>query len=84
MVDKEMLEAIGQMMDAKLAKQKAEILAESNQNMKVLLDTEVQTQFNRLAEGQNIIVERLDRIEDKLEKLEAKVGAHEIKLRVVD
>ena len=57
MVDKELLEAIGQMMEAqekrlsdmmdtKLAQQRKEIM----QDVKALLDTDVQTRFNLLAE----------------------------------
>ena len=45
MVDKELLEAIGQMMDTKLAQQRKEIM----QDVKTLLDTDVQTRFNLLA-----------------------------------
>ncbi len=42
-----------------LAQQKAEILDETTRNMKFLLDTEVQTKFNLLAEGQQMILEKL-------------------------
>ncbi|MCD7948632.1 MAG: hypothetical protein LUG13_10210 [Oscillospiraceae bacterium] len=42
-----------------LAQQKAEILDETTRNIKFLLDTEVQTRFNLLAEGQQIILEKL-------------------------
>ena len=61
MVDKELLEAIGQMMEAqekrlsdmmdtKLAQQRKEIM----QDVKALLDTDVQTRFNLLAEDLDI------------------------------
>lgn len=53
MVDKELLEAIGQMMDAKLAQQRKEIM----QDVKALLDTDVQTRFNLLAEDLDILKE---------------------------
>lgn len=50
MLDEKDLQAIGQMMDVKLAQQKQEIKTEFRkeiiQDMKVLLDTEVQTKFN--------------------------------------
>ena len=62
MVDKELLEAIGQMMEAqekrlsdmmdtKLAQQRKEIM----QDVKALLDTDVQTRFNLLAEDLDIL-----------------------------
>ena len=66
MVDKELLEAIGQMMEAqekrlsdmmdtKLAQQRKEIM----QDVKALLDTDVQTRFNLLAEDLDILKEKL-------------------------
>lgn len=60
MVDKELLDAIGQMMDAKLATQKREIMDE----VKALLHTEVKTKLNSLAEGQEEILRRLPSEED--------------------
>ena len=65
MVDKELLEAIGQMMEAqekrlsdmmdtKLAQQRKEIM----QDVKALLDTDVQTRFNLLAEDLDILKEK--------------------------
>lgn len=98
-MDKELLEAIGQMMeaqekklsdmmeqqkgeilqavDAKLAQQKAEILDESTHRMKFLLDTEVVTKFNLLAEGQQTILEtlapksRVEELEDEVKFLKS-------------
>ena len=66
MVDKELLEAIGHMMEAqekrlsdmmdtKLAQQRKEIM----QDVKALLDTDVQTRFNLLAEDGLIFAIRL-------------------------
>ena len=89
MVDKELLEAIGQMMEAqekrlsdmvdtKLAQQRKEIM----QDVKTLLDVEVQTKFNLLAEGQEEILRRMpseddmDIIDGRLDTLEAMVKKH--------
>ena len=44
MVDKELLEAIGQMMDAKLAQQRKEIM----QDVKALLDTDLDAMQEQL------------------------------------
>lgn len=82
MDDKALLEAIGQMMDKKLAQQKTEILDEATHRMKVLLETEVRTQFNLLAEGQDDILRRMpneddmDIIDGRLDTLEAVVKKH--------
>ena len=73
MLDEQDLHAIGQMMDAKLTAQKREVMNE----VKVLLDTEVQTKFNLLAERQQDILERLvshsrvDELEDEVEFLKS-------------
>lgn len=82
MEDKALLDAIGQMMDAKLSQQKAEILDEATHRMKVLLDAEVATKFNLLAEGQEDILRRMpneddmDIIDGRLGTLEAMVKKH--------
>ena len=92
MVDKELLEAIGQMMDAKLKpiterldsieqrfpQQRKEIM----QDVKTLLDVDVQTKFNLLAEGQEEILRRMpseddmDIIDGRRDTLEAMVKKH--------
>ena len=71
MLDEKDLQAIAEMMkgmesriDQKLEKQKQEILDESTRRMKLLLDTEVTTRFNLLAEGQQTILEKLERLDD--------------------
>lgn len=56
MDEKALLAAIGQMM----AQQKAEIIAESTHNMKVLLDLEVKPQFNLVAEQVQLLEEKID------------------------
>ncbi|MFQ6957797.1 MAG: hypothetical protein ACLRSP_19900 [Flavonifractor plautii] len=66
MLDEKDLQAIAEMMkgmesriDQKLEKQKQEILDESTRRMKLLLDTEVTTRFNLLAEGQKVIMDAI-------------------------
>jgi hypothetical protein len=66
MLDEKDLQAIAEMMkgmesriDQKLEKQKQEILDESARCMKLLLDTEVTTRFNLLAEGQQAIMDAI-------------------------
>lgn len=71
-MDQELLSAIGQMIDDKLEKQKTEILDEATSRMQVLLDTEVQTKFNLLAEGMQDILEKLtprSRVDDLEEEV---------------
>ena len=71
-MDKELLEAIGEMVDAKLARQKEEILDEATHRINVLLENKVQTQFNLLAEGQQSILEKLvprSRVDDLEEEV---------------
>ena len=82
MVDKELLEAIGQMkeaqekrlsdmMDTKLAQQRKEIM----QDVKALLDTDVQTRFNLLAEDLDILKEKLPGAED-LDAMQEQLDLH--------
>lgn len=82
MVDKEMLEAISLMMDSKLEaireemKQiKAETVQESTHNMKILLETEVQSQLKLLAEGHQSILDRLPDL-DEMEKMQQELDQH--------
>ena len=58
-----------------IAQQKEEILDEATHRMKVLLDTEVTTKFNLLAEELDAIKERLPD-PDALEKLEDELDLH--------
>ena len=86
MLDEKDLQAIAQLMDAKLEKQKQEIKTELRQELmqdvKVLLDTEVTTKFNLLAEGIEDIQRRMpseddiDIIDGRLDTLEAIVKKH--------
>lgn len=83
MLDEKDLQAIAEMMkgmesriDQKLEKQKQEILDESTRRMKLLLDSEVTTRFNLLAEGQQTILEKLERLDD-IEVMDTRVTALE-------
>jgi len=87
MLEEKDLQAIAQMMkgmedriDQKLAKQQQEILDESTRRMKLLLDTEVQTKFNLLAEGQRDILDALTP-KSEIEALKGKVEILEIAVR---
>lgn len=70
MLEEKDLQAIAQLMEKQkqdimsetkglLAQQQQEILDENTRRMKLLLDTEVQTKFNLLAEGQRDILDAL-------------------------
>ena len=72
MLEEKDLQAIAQLMEKQrqdimsetkglLAQQKQEILDETTQRMKVLLDTEVTPKFNLLAENQKIMLDKLRR-----------------------
>ena len=106
MLDEKDLQAIAQLMDAKLAhqkqdimsetkgllaqqkqeimsetkgllaQQKQEILDESTRRTKLLLDTEVTTRVNLLAEGQQTILEKLERLDD-MEVMDTRINALE-------
>lgn len=83
MLDEKDLQAIAEMMkgmessiDQKLEKQKQEILDEGTRRMKLLLDSEVTTRFNLLAEGQQTILEKLERLDD-IEVMDTRITALE-------
>lgn len=59
-----------------MARQKEEILDESTHRMQVLLDAEVRPQFNLLAEGQKLILEKLADLE-RVRTLEPRVDVLE-------
>lgn len=86
MLEEKDLQAIAQLMQGMkeeiigetkelIAQQKEEILDEATHRMKVLLDTEVTTKFNLLAEELDAIKERLPD-PDALEKLEDELDLH--------
>lgn len=79
MLEEKDLQAIAEMMkgmesriDQKLEKQKQDIM----HDVKVLLDTEVTTRFNLLAEGQQTILEKLERLDD-MEVMDTRITALE-------
>lgn len=79
MLDEKDLQAIAEMMkgmesriDQKLEKQKQDIM----HDVKVLLDTEVTTRFNLLAEGQQTILEKLEHLDD-MEVMDTRITALE-------
>lgn len=67
---------MAKLMDQRLAQQKQEILDESTQRMKILLDTEVTPKFNLLAENQSIMMEKLERLDD-IEVMDTRITALE-------
>lgn len=89
MLEEKDLQAIAQMMkgmedriDQKLEKQKQEILDESTRRMKLLLDTEVQTKFNLLAEGQRDILDALTP-KSEFEKLRSEMDVLKLAVRTL-
>lgn len=83
MLDEKDLQAIAQLME----KQKQDIMSETKgllaqqkqdimHDVKVLLDTEVTTRFNLLAEGQKTILEKLERLDD-IEVMDTRITALE-------
>ena len=67
-----MEERLDQRMDQKLAQQRKEIMGD----VRLLLDTEVQTKFNLLAENQEIILQKLERLED-MDVMDTRISALE-------
>lgn len=72
MLEEKDLQAIAQLME----KQKQEILDETTQRMKILLDTEITPKFNLLAENQSIMMEKLERLDD-IEVMDTRITALE-------
>lgn len=90
MLDEKDLQAIAEMMkgmesriDQKLEKQKQEILDESAGRMKLLLDTEVTTRFNLLAEGQQAIIEAITP-KSEIEELRSEVSVLKLAIRTMN
>lgn len=48
-----------------------------------LMDAEFKPQFNLLAENQSIMMEKLERLEEKVDSLEDKVLEHDFRLRII-
>lgn len=90
MLDEKDLQAIAEMMkgmesriDQKLEKQKQEILDESARRMKLLLDTEVTTRFNLLAEGQQAIMDTITP-KSEIEELRNEVSVLKLAIRTMN
>lgn len=71
---------MSQMMDEKLVVQRKEVMSD----VVTLMDTDFKPKFDLLAEDLCIIHEKLASLETKLDILDTKVGAHEIKLKVIN
>lgn len=94
MLEEKDLQAIAQLMDSRigesekrmdqrLAQQKQEILDESTQRMKILLDTEVTPKFNLLAENQKIMLDKLAP-KSELEELRSEVSVLKLAIRSIN
>lgn len=90
MLDEKDLQAIAEMMkgmesriDQKLEKQKQEILDESTRRMKLLLDSEVTTRFNLLAEGQQAIMDAITP-KSEIEELRNEVSVLKLAIRTMN
>ena len=90
MLDEKDLQAIAEMMkgmesriDQKLEKQKQEILDESTRRMKLLLDTEVTTRLNLLAEGQQAIMDAITP-KSEIEELRNEVSVLKLAIRTMN
>lgn len=90
MLEEKDLQAIAQLMDAKLAEVRQDLrqeMAEAKQDImkgvSVLMEQEFRPQFNLLAEGQQIILEKLGPLED-LEVLETRVSALEAMVKKIN
>lgn len=90
MLEEKDLQAIAEMMkgmesriDQKLEKQKQEILDESARRMKLLLDTEVTTRFNLLAEGQQVIMDAITP-KSEIEELRNEVSVLKLAIRTMN
>lgn len=74
---------MAELMDQRLAQQKQEILDETTQRMKVLLDTEVTPKFNLLAENQKIMLDKLAP-KSELEELRSEVSVLKLAIRSIN
>ena len=74
---------MAKLMDQRLAQQKQEILDESTQRMKILLDTEITPKFNLLAENQKIMLDKLAP-KSELEELRSEVSVLKLAIRSIN
>lgn len=78
MTDTEMLEAMRQMLEP--INSRLERLENETRGIKVLLDTEIHRDINLLAEGHQVILDRLPDA-DEVEAIEARLSAVEVVIR---
>lgn len=94
MLEEKDLQAIAQLMEKQrqdimsetkglLAQQKQEILDETTQRMKILLDTEITPKFNLLAENQKIMLDKLAP-KSELEELRSEVSVLKLAIRSIN
>ena len=94
MLEEKDLQAIAQLMDSRIGEsekrmaklmdqQKQEILDESTQRMKILLDTEITPKFNLLAENQKIMLDKLAP-KSELEELRSEVSVLKLAIRSIN
>lgn len=69
---KEIEDALDEKMDQKLALQRKGIM----DDVRLLLDTEVQRKFNLLAENQEVILQKLERLDD-MDVMDTRISALE-------
>lgn len=89
MLDEKDLQAIAEIMDSKIGaseKRMAQLMAQQRrdimQDVKALLDTEVQTKFNLLAEGQQAIMEALTP-KSEIEQLRSEMDVLKLAVRTL-
>ena len=89
MLDEKDLQAIAEIMDSKIGaseKRMAQLMAQQRrdimQDVKALLDTEVQTKFNLLAEGQQAIMEALTP-KSEIEQLRSEMDVRKLAVRTL-
>lgn len=90
MLDEKDLQAIAEIMDSKIGaseKRMAQLMAQQRrdimQDVKTLLDTEVQTKFNLLAEGQQAIMDAITP-KSEVEELRNEVSVLKLAIRTMN
>ena len=79
MTDQELLQAIREITREEIQASESRIKKETI----ILMDAEFGPKFNLLAENQDILLERLDRLERKVDGLEDKVLEHDFRLKII-
>ena len=94
MVDQEMLQAISEMMDQKMAAQKAEITQDTQHMLtaqkseiahetQLMMENYFDPKFNLLAENQQIMMEKLQTLDD-LEVMDTRITALEAMVKKIN